>query len=280
MLPDRVAPRVRHVAATGLHPLRPKNFDERLPYPGTGEAEWRGFLSRKRDPHVINPRQGYLFNWNNMPSVGWTQGDAPARERLLGGYHRSALIRLRLRKAIKAGGGFARTAAIDAFTGTHAEQRVLMTGLLRRIRRGATGHAAAVLRTILRWDGSFARTNGHGTVDPGVAAWQTFTNVAFRRALGRYEPAVDLLTASRNDEHVFESTWGEVYALQHLSRRALHAAAASAFAVLRARFGSAKPKAWREPRRLYHPGSQGAASMPDIPFLDRGTFEQAVELGP
>ena len=79
---------------------------------------------------------------------------------------------------------------------------------------------------------------------------------------------------------MFESTWGEVYALQHLSRRALHAAAASAFAVLRARFGSAKPKAWREPRRLYHPSSQGAASMPDIPFLDRGTYEQVIELGP
>jgi penicillin G amidase len=46
----------------GLHPLRPRKFDERLPYPGTGEAEWRGLLNRKRTPHVIDPKQGYLFN--------------------------------------------------------------------------------------------------------------------------------------------------------------------------------------------------------------------------
>ena len=264
----------------GLLQIKPRGFDERLPYPGTGEAEWRGFLTPRQRPHVMDPKQGFLFNWNNMPSVGWTQGDAPARERLLGRYHRAALIRLRLRKAIRAGGGFARTAGIDAYTGTHAEQRVLMTGLIRRIGRGASGHAATVLKTILRWDGSFARTNRHGTVDPGVAAWQTFTNAAFRRALGRFEPGVDLLTASRNDEHVFESTWGEVYALQHLPRTALWKAAISAFGTLRTRIGSAKPAAWREPRRMYHPSSQGAASMPDIPFLDRGTYEQVIELGP
>src|SRR5215212_10986467 len=30
----------------GLHPLRPRGWDERLPYPGTGEAEWRGLLPR------------------------------------------------------------------------------------------------------------------------------------------------------------------------------------------------------------------------------------------
>ena len=56
----------------GLHPLRPRGFDERLPYPGTGEAEWRGLLPRRRTPYAINPRQGYLFQWNNVPSLGWT----------------------------------------------------------------------------------------------------------------------------------------------------------------------------------------------------------------
>ena len=30
----------------GLLPLRPRGWDERLPFPGTGEAEWRGLLDR------------------------------------------------------------------------------------------------------------------------------------------------------------------------------------------------------------------------------------------
>ena len=28
----------------GRLPIRPKRWDERLPLPGTGSAEWRGFL--------------------------------------------------------------------------------------------------------------------------------------------------------------------------------------------------------------------------------------------
>ena len=61
----------------GRLPIRPKRWDERLPLPGTGNAEWRGFLRPSQRPHVINPDQGWLANWNNMPSVGWTVGDAP-----------------------------------------------------------------------------------------------------------------------------------------------------------------------------------------------------------
>jgi penicillin amidase len=265
----------------GLLALKPRGFDERFPYPGTGEAEWRGFLTPKQRPHAIDPKQGYLFNWNNMPSVGWTQGDAPARERLLGPFHRAAVIGLQVRKAIKAGGGFARTAGVDAFTRTHAQQRVLMGKQLAKLRKGASGQAATVLDTILRWDGSFDRKDSKGNVDPGVATWQTFTDEAKKLAFARYHGAgVDSVLDSRGGSHLFESTVGEVYALRKLSKRSIRTAATTAFGVLQARFGSANPATWREPRRMYHPGSQGAASMPDIPFFDSGTFEQVLELGP
>jgi len=60
---------------------------------------------------------------------------------------------------------------------------------------------------------------------------------------------------------------------------ALLAAAATA-RVLGGRFGSSSPGAWREPRRMYDVGAQGAGSAPDLPFFDRGTWEQSVALGP
>jgi hypothetical protein len=31
---------------------------------------------------------------------------------------------------------------------------------------------------------------------------------------------------------------------------------------------------------MYSPSAQGAASFEDIPFFDRGTWQQVVELGP
>src|SRR5260370_12449501 len=56
---------------TGAYPLRPANADPRLPLPGDGRYDWQGFQPWPAHPHVINPRSGYLVNWNNKPAVGW-----------------------------------------------------------------------------------------------------------------------------------------------------------------------------------------------------------------
>src|SRR2546423_1587702 len=56
---------------TGAYPLRPKNADPTLPMPGDGRYDWRGLERWRAHPHVIDPRSGYLVNWNNKPSVGW-----------------------------------------------------------------------------------------------------------------------------------------------------------------------------------------------------------------
>ena len=61
----------------GLMPVRSKRWDERLPFPGTGGAEWKGLLPPDDRPQVINPSQGWLANWNNPPSFGSTNGDGP-----------------------------------------------------------------------------------------------------------------------------------------------------------------------------------------------------------
>ena len=44
---------------TGRQPVRP-GFDRRFPMPGTGEAEWQGFLSACQMPNVVDPAAGYL----------------------------------------------------------------------------------------------------------------------------------------------------------------------------------------------------------------------------
>ncbi len=46
------------------------------------------------------------------------------------------------------------------------------------------------------------------------------------------------------------------------------------------RFGTSDPARWREPRRMYDVTAQGAADTPELPFFDRGTWQQSLELGP
>jgi penicillin amidase len=261
----------------GLHPLRPREFDERLPFPGTGEAEWRGLLPRSRTPKVINPRQGWLANWNNIPAEGWTAGDGPARERLSGEFHRVDVLNRLARNPT-----FEGSEAVIRRAGTIAQQRPTAKPRLVRAARGATGEAKAVLDLLLRWDGDYHRTDDEGTVHPGVATFEAFKEEASKLALAKLGAPRDtaLLDGGASTSHEFDIRNGEAYALRTLSRAEYRAAAAAAFRRLSERFETGDVTRWREPRKMFAIAIQGAGSPPPLPFFDRGTWEQVVEVGP
>ncbi|UJA21161.1 hypothetical protein HJD18_13685 [Thermoleophilia bacterium SCSIO 60948] len=264
----------------GLHPLRPERWDERLPYPGGGGAEWRGLLPRAKTPHVINPARGWVANWNNLPAAGWTNGDGPARERLSGRLHRVGLLEELVGRVARSP-SYARSTRIVRTSGTTAQQRPLVSDRrLALARDRATGRARATLAALIRWDGDYARTRSDGTVDPGVAIWERFKAdmqaILVRRLGGA---GGNLLAGETGSSHVFDATNGEAQALIRLGPGAYAKAARRTTDALRRRFGTASVGGWREPRRRYEVSAQGAAQAPDLPFFDRGTWEQSVEIG-
>jgi penicillin G amidase len=263
----------------GLLQKRPAGFDQRLPLPGTGQAEWGGLVSRKRLPSVINPRQGYLVNWNNIPSQGWTSGDGEATERVTGSYHRVGWLDRQVR-AVRRTPTFEAAELAVRRAGTFAQQRGLAAPLLRRVRRGASGSSAVVLRTLLRWDGSYDATDDENTVDPGVTTWETFKALAAKRAVRPLGKGASQFSDRPGSSHAFDITDKEAYALRVLSPRALRRVAASTFRAVSAEFKSQDPSKWRAPRAMYDVSAQGAGSPPELPFFDRGTYEQIVELAP
>ncbi len=268
----------------GLHPLRPRGYDERLPYPGTGEAEWRGLLPRRRTPHVINPKQGWVMNWNNVPSAGWTNGDSEASERATGALHRAGWLRRVVREfAAKPTWEGARGVIFRA--GTVSQQRPLYERRLRAAGAGSTGGAALIFDALLKWDGSYHEVDGANTVDPGVEIWEQFKDEAELIAVERLAGpgAADRakhLMGGTGSSHAFDISNGEAYGLRTLDETGLRAAAEATFAKLSERFGNQDVATWRTPRRMYSVSAQGAASWEDIPFFDRGTWEQVVELAP
>jgi acyl-homoserine lactone acylase PvdQ len=68
----------KNIAAysAGLLPLRDKRVDPRLPTKGTGQYEWKGFLSANGHPHQANPGSGKLINWNNKPANEFGPSDS------------------------------------------------------------------------------------------------------------------------------------------------------------------------------------------------------------
>ena len=57
-------------AFTGKYPDRKEGHDNRLPVPGDGSMDWKGFLPFESNPKVFNPEQGFIINWNNRPAYG------------------------------------------------------------------------------------------------------------------------------------------------------------------------------------------------------------------
>jgi penicillin amidase len=267
----------------GLLPIRPQNWDERLPFPGNGPAEWKGFLSLTARPHVIDPLQHWLTNWNTLPSQGWTTGNDPASERVAGPWFRGAYLD-------RLAANLAKHPSVNGMdhliyeAGTIAEQRPLATpeleAALRIAKRGAGG-AAALLQTILSWNGSYAVESTNGTVAPGVAAWQTFKDKLQALALAPLGTAGQLIGAGEpNDEHVFDVNIGQAYALRTEGPAGWREAAAEAYDAVVKTYGSSNPASWREPRAMFKQSELGLEHPPAMPFFDRGTFEQVVELGP
>lgn len=263
----------------GLLQRRPARYDQRLPLPGTGEAEWPGLVPREKLPSIINPRQGWLANWNNIPSQGWTTGDAPATERVSGALHRVGWLQRQVR-AVRRSPTFEAAEAAVRRSGTFAQQRPLAARRLKRAARGATGNAATVLQTLLAWNGDYDTVDGAGTVDPGVRTWERFKELAAARAVLPLGRGASQYEDRPGTSHVFDITLKEAYALRTLSRAGLRRVAAATFDSMAAEFSSSDPASWRTPREMYDVEAQGAGSPPPLPFYDRGTYEQIVELAP
>ena len=264
----------------GLLPLRSKRWDERLPFPGSGRAEWAGLLRPRQRPQVVNPEQGWLANWNNPPSFGSTNGDGPAKERTTGGFHRGKYLARVVRRFAR-DPSFEALTTIDRITGTHAQQRVLAGRKVRRAARGASGDAKVVLDAIRAWDGDYAATDAEGKVAPGVAAWDAFCAAAAKVATERYAEKVRRLGHGAGGSHLQECATLESFGLRTLGPRGYRRAAGEAMAELEKRFGSKDPGSWKLDRPTYPVGSEGGGSFPEpFPFFDRGTWTEITELGP
>ncbi|MCB8933451.1 MAG: penicillin acylase family protein [Chthonomonadaceae bacterium] len=73
----------------GRVPLRAPGWDPRFPMPLSQDTAWRGFVPPGQMPLVVDPREGLIANWNNKPAAWWPNFDTPAWGRI---FRNSALL--------------------------------------------------------------------------------------------------------------------------------------------------------------------------------------------
>jgi penicillin amidase len=182
---------------SGKIAVRPAEFDARLPFPGTGEAEWTGEF--RPVPFSINPTRGWLTNWNSKPEAGYPNPD----QRSFGKQYRSLEIDQRLEHGLISLQDMKQIAEDIARTeqgGDGRDSRYLKPYLLRALDEvPPTNPLATQARSVLEnWDGSlFADAKSSTTLEPGQVIFDRWLNLMLSKTFGD-ELGIELSQATSN----------------------------------------------------------------------------------
>ncbi|MEA2397721.1 MAG: penicillin amidase [Thermoleophilaceae bacterium] len=291
---------------TGAYPIRPANADPTLPLPGDGRYDWRGLESWKAHPHVIDPKSGYLVNWNNKPSVGWwSKNLGTGGEGGIWGHHWESeplakAVRRRVPLTFNSLGQVPRDVAyIDN------PARVFLPSLRKALRKTKAPQLVTMRGFLRKWNGRRDVVDGNGHYGtPAVVFFDRFVEKLMRDTqqpvLGADWAAnsgLDCLTCHlRSVDNLGSPTYKfEIAGLQLVSAalkrqtryrwvrkpKALFLrAAGDAAAELTAEQG-ADPSKWNEPVDTGEFSAQGAISVkPLVPLPNRGSYGQVIEAAP
>jgi acyl-homoserine lactone acylase PvdQ len=173
--------------STGRLPVRAPGTNPSLPTLGTGNYEWRGFLTARQHPQAINPKSGVITNWNNKPAAGWGAADndwsfqSVQRVELLSGFKRRSRLHEVLSVVNRAGTLDARAVKVWPFV-----NRVLSGGPApdQRSQQAANLVNAWVTKGASRLD----RDLDGRVDDPGAAvldqSWDQVAETVLRPVLG------------------------------------------------------------------------------------------------
>jgi penicillin amidase len=296
---------------TGRVPVRVRGHDPRLPVPGNGRFDWRGFLSPRAWPSVVDPAQGFVASWNNKPQRSWLDsGDGS----LWGGYQRvrePMMLLARHRRRFTPDGVWRiarRTGELD-LRATLGFKRFLT----RLSGRSLSPIERAAIAQVRRWDGTAFYPDGAERTSSGTetgkiaAAGFPILNAWFHALEARvgapvFGPVVGgpgIAAGVRHftqtppttspkyeffddyDAFLFNVLSGRAGGAPYLGRRSVDAVSRAALRAAVKRLRAAKgadPARWRAPMPQISFMALDVAGIGTIPWENRGTWGEALAL--
>ncbi|MEA2433521.1 MAG: hypothetical protein QOG54_978 [Actinomycetota bacterium] len=298
----------------GMYPKRTPGTHPSLPTWGTGEWEWKGRFPFESHPHVINPKIGWLTNWNNKPSIGWNNYDNAK----WGPVHRVGLLKDGLHELLDGNGkatmsdivDVARVVATRDARGVYVGPEML--SMARDEGQGGSAEEATALAAVQTWIDAGANRfnrNHDDTMDdsPALAlfdAWyDKLVHKIFDDELGPegYElipaPVTDYIPADGSNfwfdfssylANLFDGNGSAPYARDYCDDLTTTDAKETcaqlvlksfqdAYAKLKTDQGADMTK-WTIPAENIEFQEFGAGSVDPIPWQNRGTHNHIVEI--
>ncbi|MFQ3587134.1 MAG: penicillin acylase family protein [Fimbriimonadaceae bacterium] len=253
----------------GRVPIRAAGIDPRLPTPGDPEFDWRGMVPYALMPKADNPKSGVFANWNNKPVAWWPNLDTPAWGRIF----RVNTLNRALEKALLT------PFDLEMAAWTIARTDSSWPAFARPLRSALDGRFADPTEE----DAARYLTAFDGMMVDGSQGAEIYANTmsALRRELFAQHvgPILDPNTFRTviQETVVFEALSGNTkfdYLAGRSRDEVVRAAFSKAVSDLKSSRGG-DPATWG-----YRPGGIRIPDEAPIPYSDRGTFIQIVELRP
>ncbi len=187
----------KHVAeyTTGKLPIRSNKVDPGLPAKGTGDYEWKGYLSKNDHPQGTDPKDGTMTNWNQVVAKGFASADDEWGR--AGSAERVDLLDKNLKRLQSKSGKWSLATVASAMNagGTQDIRAIDTVPLLAKLLKGTqapSARAEQMLQLMVDWKndgGSRLDLNDDGDIDaPGAAvmdgSWTNIANAFMKPRLG------------------------------------------------------------------------------------------------
>jgi len=286
--------------STGHLPILAPGTDPSLPTLGTGEYDWRGFLSLEQHPHEVNPASNVLLSWNNKPAPEWGASS--------GTYSYGPVQRVQMFNGFKKKMKEVSDVDIMNRAATQDLRAIKVWPVIEQVLAGGPAPskiAEEAANLVTTWVGQGASLYGknHPKAPAAAvmdAAWTPIAEAVLGPVLGGLTPEFESIEATDNPPNSggssFDGGWygyvykdlrselgmsvAQPYSRQYCGsgnlttcRESLWAAIDKAAKGLEASQGS-NPSAWRAPevRIAFPPGSLYTMS-----WTNRSTFQQVIE---
>ena len=285
---------------TGHVPVRAPGDNPFLVHPGTGGDEWRGFLPWPAMPHVINPAQGWLANWNNKPQPGWPNSaygftdwgpvqrvQALTRQLTTLRPHTATAATLDHINRIAA-----QTAESPVGNESNIAVHALLPRLLAQVNTAGDPRLPAAMALLSHWDGQRTDPDQDGYYDtPAVTIWQqwypAFINRVFAATVGSGPSGKPKLDDTILTDLAVRLLEGPAAALplhyDYLHGRSLRqvvtATLVQTLDTLTTRYHTPDTARWLLPDVYTTWQPLGLGSVPHTPWMNRGTYNQIAHLG-
>ena len=252
----------------GRIPARAAGLDPRLPVPGEPRYAWQGMIQQAQLPHVENPKGGLVYNWNNKPATWWNNGDTPVWGRI---FHSSVLG-----DALNKPKLTTQDVEIAAWTIARTDPNYRSFAPILKTKGAHASEPAGWTNPSPDWLQIF-----DGRALDGSVAMTVTNNWLSELRKSLFQPTVgnlmspDLFAAAIQPSVILNAIEGKTkvdYLAGRLPADCREAAYDAALQSL-TRINSSDINAWR-----YRPGGIRVGGQPAIPYSNRGTYIQVVEL--